>query len=62
MPISHAPADRLQINTAGQSYMQTYSLVYLGGSTVETPDAMVEITLRKRACGVDACEKVLGES
>ena len=50
MPPPRTPRTMVQVEAAGQIYKQVQSFTYLGGAVTETPDVLVEITGRTRAC------------
>ena len=49
MPIPHAPATKIVLNTTRQEYRQTTPFTYLGGTVTETPNLSDEIDRGIRA-------------
>ena len=50
MPRSRKPRTMVRVEAAQQIYKQLQSFTYLGGAVTETPDMLVEIARRTRAC------------
>ena len=50
MPPPRTPRTMVRVEAAGQIYKQVQSFTYLGGAVTETPDVLVEIAGRTRAC------------
>ena len=50
MPPLRIPRTMVRVEAAGQIYKQMQSFTYLGGAATKTPDIVVEIARRTRAC------------